>query len=121
MQPFRSELTSDLPPCPADAGEKARMLGADADALSPGWLRPECPAAFASPLREALLSRAPLWVRLQTTEPAAVFGEFGELGWDCVPSGLCPGAIRLPRGADVSKTRAYATGKIEIQDIGSQR
>jgi 16S rRNA (cytosine967-C5)-methyltransferase len=120
VQPFRAEVTADLPPCPADAAEKARILGADADLLSPGWLRSECPAAFSPPLREALLSRAPLWVRLQTTEAAAVFGEFDTLGWKWEPSDLCAGAVRLPRGADVSKTGAYAAGKIEIQDIGSQ-
>ena len=41
VAPFRTEVAADLPECPADTGEKARILGADADALSPAWLRGE--------------------------------------------------------------------------------
>jgi 16S rRNA (cytosine967-C5)-methyltransferase len=118
---FRAEIAGDLPLCPADAGEKAQILGADAQALSPEWLRGECPAALRPPLREALLSRAPLWLRLQTPEPGRVFAEFDALGWAWRTSTLLPGAVELAPGTDVVRTQAYASGAVEIQDIGSQR
>jgi len=120
LRPLRMEVAGDLPPCPPGADEKARLLGTDAEALSPHWFRAECPEAFASPLREVLLSRAPLWLRLQTGEPGPVFLEFDRLGWAWRRSPLLAGAVVLPPGADVAKTDAYRCGKIEIQDIGSQ-
>jgi 16S rRNA (cytosine967-C5)-methyltransferase len=120
VAPFRAEVAPGLPECPADTGEKARILGAEADALSPAWLRGECPGAFAPPLREALLSRAPLWLRLQTADVATVFAEFDALGWTWRRSALLSGAVELPPGTDVVRTRAYASGGVEIQDIGSQ-
>jgi 16S rRNA (cytosine967-C5)-methyltransferase len=117
---FRAETAGGLPACPADAGEKARILGADVEALTPFWFRAECPGASLPPLRETLLSRAPLWLRLQTGDPAAVLSEFDSLGWEWRPSPLLPGALELPAGTDVSRTRAYLSGLVEIQDIGSQ-
>jgi 16S rRNA (cytosine967-C5)-methyltransferase len=121
VQPFRGEVAGGLPEIPAGADEKARILSADAEALTPSWFRSECPGASSPPLREALLSRAPLWLRLQTEDPGPVLAEFDALGWAWRRSELCAGAVRLPPGADVSKTRAYASGKVEIQDVGSQR
>ena len=120
VSPFRQEVAGDMPECPADAEAKARVLGADAGALSPEWLRDECPEALSPPLRDILLTRAPLWVRLQTDDPAAVTSEFDERGWLWRQSPKVPRAIELPIGADIAKTRAYESGKVEIQDIGSQ-
>jgi 16S rRNA (cytosine967-C5)-methyltransferase len=120
VQPFRAEVAGNLPECPAGADEKACILSADADALSPSWFRGECPGAFSPPLREALLSRAPLWLRMQTDDPGAVLQEFDALGWKWRQSDLCAGCVQLPHGADVAKTTAYLTGRVEIQDIGSQ-
>jgi 16S rRNA (cytosine967-C5)-methyltransferase len=118
--PFRNEVTAGLPPCPEGADEKARILGADVDALTPAWLRAECPAAFSPPLRDILLSRAPLWLRLQTEDAAPVLAEFEAAGWRGRRSDLIAGAIALPAGTDVARTDAYISGKVEIQDIGSQ-
>ena len=118
--PFRAEIASGLPDCPVGADQKASILGADVDALSPAWLRAECPGAFLPPLREALLSRAPLWLRLQTGDAASVLGEFDRLGWRWRRSALRPDAVELPPGTDVARTEAYASGRVEIQDIGSQ-
>src|SRR5580658_5106817 len=120
VRAFRDAVAGDLPPCPEGADDKARILSADAGQLSPAWLRAECPGALSPPLREALLSRAPLWLRLQTDDPAEVFREFDALGWEWSASALCEGAVRLPHGSDVLKTRAFASGRVEIQDIGSQ-
>lgn len=118
---FRSEMAGGLPPCPEGTDDKASVLGADAASLTPQWLRQECPEAFVPPLRELLLTRAPLWVRLQTEEPASVLAEFDALGWAWKASPLVERAIRLPVGAAVERTDAYRAGKIEVQDIGSQR
>lgn len=118
--PFRLSLAGDMPDCPADSAGKACILGTDVALLSPDWLAKECPDALEPPLRDALLSRAPLWLRLQTGDPGAVLAEFDERGWAWRRSARLAGAIELPIGADISKTRAYETGQVEIQDIGSQ-
>jgi 16S rRNA (cytosine967-C5)-methyltransferase len=118
--PLRMEIAGDLPPCPPAADEKARILLMDAKVLSPAWLRSECPEACLPPLRDALLSRAPLWIRLQTADPESVFLEFERLGWRWRRSSLIAGAVVLPLGGDATKTEAFAAGKIEIQDVGSQ-
>jgi len=121
VQPFRGEVAAGLPEVPAAADEKARVLACDAEALTPHWFRAECPEAFSAPLRDALLERAPLWLRLQADDPSPVLAEFDARGWAWRPSDLVAGAVRLPHGADVSATGAYASGKVEIQDVGSQR
>jgi 16S rRNA (cytosine967-C5)-methyltransferase len=120
-RPFRHESTRTLPPCPATTEARAALLGLDPDRLLPEWLREECPEALASPQRDALLRRPPLWLRLQTDAPAAVRREFEARGWPWSPSPLLPGAVALPPDADVKVTEAYLTGQVEIQDIGSQR
>jgi 16S rRNA (cytosine967-C5)-methyltransferase len=117
---FRGEVAAGLPPCPDGAHEKARILGEDADALNPAWLRTECPDAFSAPLCDVLLTRAPLWLRLQTEVPGTVLAEFEGLGWKWRRSELAKDAVALPPGTDVTKTKAYASGKVEIQDLGSQ-
>jgi 16S rRNA (cytosine967-C5)-methyltransferase len=117
---FREALCGDWPPCPPGVEAKAAHLGAEADAVLPAWLRTECPEAFAPVERDALLTRAPLWLRLQTDDPAAVGREFARRGWTWRPSPLLPSAGELEPGADVTGTDAYLGGRIEIQDIGSQ-
>jgi 16S rRNA (cytosine967-C5)-methyltransferase len=121
LGPFRGEVAAGLPECPAGADGKARVLGEDPDALTPAWFRDECPAAFAPPLREALLSRAPLWLRLAPGDPGAALAEFDALGWAWRRSPLLAGAVALAPGTDVGRTRAYLSGRVEVQDVGSQR
>lgn len=117
---FRAELSGDLPPCPSGAEAKGLVLGTNPGALTPGWFVEECPGASAPPLRDALLSRAPLWLRLQTSDPAAAFAEFDRLGWAWRRGALSAAAVELPPDTDVAKSQAYLTGRVEIQDIGSQ-
>lgn len=94
---------------------------ASPDQLLPSWLTQENPALAASPAqRDCLLSRAPLWLRLQTDDPAVVAAEFTELGWTWSESPALPGAWRLDGDCNVLGTRAFRNGLIEIQDIGSQ-
>ena len=117
---FRAELCAGLPPCPERVADKAAILGAEADALLPEWLRAECPEAFGAGQREALLSRPPLWVRMQSADREAVLAEFAARGWPSRTDRLLPNAAALPPDADVSSTEAYRRGRVEIQDIGSQ-
>lgn len=119
--PFRAEVARGLPPCPPGADAKAAILGESADALSPRWLRAECPEALAPPLREALLSRAPLWIRLQGTGCDAVLRELEALGVPWQRSALLDAAIRLPADARVDAMDTYRLGLFEVQDAGSQR
>jgi 16S rRNA (cytosine967-C5)-methyltransferase len=109
-----------LPACPPGAAEKARVLGADAGALTPAWFREECPEASQPPLLDVLLSRAPLWIRLQTGDPDSVLREFEGLGWAWRRSPLLPGAVALPPDAGVQRTDSFRLGRFEVQDIGSQ-
>jgi 16S rRNA (cytosine967-C5)-methyltransferase len=120
IKAFRDEVAAGMPGLPAAVDEKARVLSADAELLSPAWLREECPGALSPPLRDVLLSRAPLWLRLQAADPGPILSEFESLGWAWRESGLCRGALLLPQGSDVTKTRAYLSGGVEVQDIGSQ-
>jgi 16S rRNA (cytosine967-C5)-methyltransferase len=120
VRAFREALTRGMGPCPAGVIEKANMLGVDAEALIPAWFRAECPEAFSLPLLDVLQSRAPLWVRIQTGNPASVFAEFERLGWAWNQSPFLRNAVALPQGADVTKTDAFRGGHVEIQDVGSQ-
>lgn len=117
---FRDEVTAGLPPCPAVAADKAAVLGADAAVLNPAWVQSECPRAMVPPLRDALLARAPLWLRVQHADRAPLYSELHELGWPWRASTLVDDAIELPPGTDIARTRAFAAGAVEVQDIGSQ-
>jgi len=105
---FRAAHATAAPP----AGEKTELL--------PAWFRAHCPEAFAPDQLDALLSRAPLWLRLQTADPARVTAEFDRLGWRFETSPILPTALRLLDEVDVTKTDAYRHGLIEVQDLGSQ-
>jgi len=99
----------------------ARLVaGLPREALLPAWFRDECPEAFAPPQLDVLLTRAPLWLRLQTAEPAHVLAEFADRGWACQPSDLLPAAIKVLAEADITQTDAFAQGRVEVQDLGSQ-
>ncbi len=90
------------------------------EALLPAWFRAECPEAFSPPQLDALLTRAPLWLRLQTAEPARVFAEFATRGWAWQPSDLLPSAVKMLAEVDVTQTDSFAQGRVEVQDLGSQ-
>lgn len=125
---FRAAVLGDWPPGPAGASlaEKARRLGGLLEAaldpadLLPAWFRAHCPAAFAPPNLDALLDRAPIWVRLQCQDHRLALDEFRSLGWNPAPHPLFPEAVRLAPNADVGRTDALRRGFVEIQDLGSQ-
>ncbi|MCC5025161.1 MAG: RsmB/NOP family class I SAM-dependent RNA methyltransferase [Candidatus Synoicihabitans palmerolidicus] len=95
---------------------------APADSLLPDWLSRECPAALGPLQRDALLRRAPLWIRLQTAQPHSVAAELNDLGIAHHPSGLnnFADAWRIDGEPNLLTTRSHVRGHFEIQDIGSQ-
>lgn len=105
---FRERFATGAPP----AGDPAELL--------PPWFREHCPELFAPPEAGVQLQRAALWLRLQTDDPAAVTDEFAALGWIWQPSPVLEGAIALAGDVDVTKTRAWRDGLVEVQDLGSQ-
>ncbi len=125
---YRAALLEGWPPVPADLAGKATVLAArfpaaapfEPAALLPAWFRAHCPAAFQAPHLDALLARAPLWVRLQVGDPALVLDEFKRRGWTAQASAELPEAFALPPGAEVAGSDAYRRGFVEIQDLGSQ-
>ncbi|MDF9826908.1 16S rRNA (cytosine967-C5)-methyltransferase [Ereboglobus sp. PH5-10] len=120
--PLKQQLLANFPPAPATIAERAALLGEQPAALLPAWFREHCPAAFEPPNIDALHTRAPLWLRLQTDDPAPVFAEFTARGWTWRASPVLPDAIELQAAndPDLTKTEAHQRGLFEIQDLGSQ-
>jgi 16S rRNA (cytosine967-C5)-methyltransferase len=116
---FRAELCPDWPVATSLA-DRAKFLGADATALLPAWFRAECPEVFLPAEIEAQLARAPLWLRLQTDDPAGVAADFSGNGWSVQPSSVLASAWQVLGEADVTKSASYTHGRVEIQDLGSQ-
>ncbi len=117
---YRQALAATLPPCPPGVAAKAAILEAPVEALLPPWLAAECPAALAAPEIDALHRRAPLWLRLQADDAAAVAADFAAHGWSARPSTLRPDAWEVRSDADVTRCDAYQRGLFEVQDLGSQ-
>lgn len=85
-----------------------------ATALWPEWIGAEFPAG--DDIRDCLLSRAPLWIRQQSEDDAAVRRDFPA----AEKSAYLPQAWRLPMDTNVVGAASYRSGLVEIQDIGSQ-
>ena len=105
---FRTTFALGDPP----AGDETDLL--------PAWFRSHCPELFVPPEPGVQLRRAPLWLRLQTEDPAMVTAEFAARGWPCRPSSLLPSALQLLVEADVTQSEAHQQGRVEVQDLGSQ-
>lgn len=117
---FREHWAAGLPATPVSVSEKALRLPADPAALLPAWFEDHCPVAFQPPALDSLHTRAPLWIRLQTDDPAPVLAEFAARGWTTRPAPALSSALEVRAEADLTTTDAYARGLIEIQDLGSQ-
>ena len=116
---FRAALLAGWPDCPATVAERAQFLGVSRELL-PEWFRPHCPEIFLPPDLEALATRPPLWIRLQTTDADAICAEFAGRGWPMRPAAAWPTAVEILAEADLASTQAYQEGRFEIQDLGSQ-
>jgi 16S rRNA (cytosine967-C5)-methyltransferase len=117
---FRAGTCGTWPACPRSVAARAAHLGLDPALLLPAWLPRHCPAAGVAPDFDALHARAAVWLRLQTPDPAPVLAEFAALGWPTRPSPALPGAVELLAEADITKTQAFTSGLVEVQDLGSQ-
>lgn len=107
----RSRATADF----IDAfAPDAAGLPAPTTSLLPPWIAGEM--AVTTELETCLLSRAPLWIRQQSGDAAAVLRDFPE----AEASAHIPHAWRLPIDTNVTQSTSYRNGLIEIQDVGSQ-
>ena len=106
--PFRAEFAKGEPP----AGDRTELL--------PAWFHAHCPEIFSGAELDAQLRRAPLWLRVQSDAPETIFAEFDALGWSWRAAAVLPNAVELAGDVDVTKTTAWKTGQIEVQDLGSQ-
>ncbi len=87
----------------------------------PDWFPAECDTGqSAETAAAALRSRAPVWVRLQTDDPAEAEAEWAARGWVATPHPALPDARRLPAETNVSACTSYQSGHYEVQDLGSQ-
>jgi len=102
--------TFKLNPPPVPAAETS---------LLPAWVAQECPAALQSPHLQSLLSRAPLWIRIQTDNPRLVSDELTALQIPHTPSPVLRNAWKIGGDAPLQNTTAFRRGLFEIQDIGS--
>lgn len=118
-RPFRAALVDHWPPCPAALADRAAFLEVTA-AVLPDWFRDHCPEAFAPGQAEALLARAPLWLRVQSSDASAATDEFDARGWSWQRSEAIPSALKFLTEAGITKSDAYREGRIEVQDLGSQ-
>ena len=116
---FRSTLIADWPDCPPNVAGRSQFLGVSREFL-PEWFRSHCPSVFVPPNLDVLLTRPPLWIRIQTTDSTAIRAEFGERGWPMRPAASLPTAVEILAEADVTSAVTYQEGRFEIQDLGSQ-
>mgnify|MGYP001165980116 FL=1 len=89
--------------------------------LTPAWFASECDTGRpAAETAAALLSRAPVWIRLQVDDPAEAEAEWAARGWSAEPHPALPEARKLPPETNVSACVSYQKGHYEVQDLGSQ-
>lgn len=107
---FRAEFAAAAPPT------------ADKTELLPAWFREHCPEIFADGELDTQLRRAPLWLRLQADAGgrAEALAEFDSRGWHWRLSDVLPGAVQMLDEVDVTPSDAWQSGRIEVQDLGSQ-
>ncbi len=122
---LRTELLADWPALPAAPAAQAALLAArlgqplTADQLFPDWLAAEAPALTGA-ARDLLLTRSPLWLRLQTSDPSVVDAWLGREGIPFRRHPLLPDARALLVETDVARSPLHEAGAFEIQDLGSQ-
>ncbi|WP_422344038.1 RsmB/NOP family class I SAM-dependent RNA methyltransferase [Parasphingorhabdus sp.] len=83
----------------------------------PGWLLDRFAGPIDAEEQKALFNRAPLDIRLNPKK-----GDASTIisAWPEIETLPLPNAYRLLTGTSVENSRAYNSGQIEIQDLGSQ-
>lgn len=91
-------------------------------ALAPSWFAGLYDGGAGEARRgaEALLARAPVWVRLRSGAEAVVEAGWAERGWAWIADPEVAGARRLPPETPASEHPLYLSGHYEVQDLGSQ-
>ncbi|HZV18783.1 MAG TPA: RsmB/NOP family class I SAM-dependent RNA methyltransferase [Sphingobium sp.] len=86
--------------------------------LLPAWLAPELAAPVDAAEQAALLSRAPLHLRINALKARRddLIGHWP----DAEPLAHLPHGLALPAGTDVERDPLLQAGQIEVQDGGSQ-
>lgn len=100
----------------------AVAFGADTlitmDNLIPEWMGELLPENWPT---EALLSRPPLWLRLQTPDQTSVIKELESMGARCQLHSKVPNALMVRSGRlNLHLLSSYTHGACEIQDLASQ-
>jgi len=103
---------SDYGPAPIKENESA----AAGDPVAQ-WLDERFAKIVDAKGKTALLQRAPLDIRINSQKSGA--DEVLEV-WPEAQSLALPHALRLPEGTAVEQNALYRSGKVEIQDLGSQ-
>jgi 16S rRNA (cytosine967-C5)-methyltransferase len=78
-----------------------------ANELLPAWFQAHCPEAFLKDQAATILSRAPLWIRLQTDDVEKVKSMLAADGFAGEESRVLESALRLPDGSNISNNKAY--------------
>ena len=100
---------SNHAPAPIAPGEAVASAG-----IAPRWLEAKlADSGIAGDEAAVLLGRAPLDVRVNSLKPVPDLPILGE-------TTQAPDALRFPAGTPVEQWEAYQTGRIEVQDTGSQ-
>ena len=122
---LRTEVLADWPALPPSPADQAALLNTrlelslSVDQLFPAWLAAEAPTLTGS-ARDFLLTRSPLWLRLQTSDPAVVDAWLRAEGIPFRTHPLLPDARALLAEVDLTRSPLHESGAFEIQDLGSQ-
>jgi 16S rRNA (cytosine967-C5)-methyltransferase len=103
-------------PAPLSEGEPEAAQG-----LAPAWLRDALAQRFGEDVDRqlaALLSRAPLDVRVNTLKSSRADIAAAHSEWDSLAA--TSHGLRLPTGTQIEALPEYMQGHIEVQDAGSQ-
>ncbi|RST30798.1 RsmB/NOP family class I SAM-dependent RNA methyltransferase [Sphingomonas ginkgonis] len=109
---FDGSPHAPTPPAEGEAG-----VSGDSVAV-PGWLVPELSPLVGAEEWASLVERAPLDLRVNVAQ--ATRGELADEFAEAVPTSLSPWGLRLPPDQRVSDHPAFADGRVEVQDEGSQ-
>ncbi len=122
---LRELLLADWPQLPPSLAERATLLSArydkgfSADSLFPEWLSAEAPTLTGAE-RDVLLTRPPLWLRMQGAAAQHVDDWLRSEGIPVRSTADLPDARAILAETDLSHSPLHESGAFEIQDLGSQ-
>jgi 16S rRNA (cytosine967-C5)-methyltransferase len=114
---------SDLPPLgKLSIDQKAGAVGAQVDALAPGWL---CEVLYEPDVHlrkcmEAFQKRPPTWLRISKSHEQDVLGALARSGIEVSRHQKIPGAAAVSGSSALQSMNAGIKSRYEIQDLASQ-